>query len=369
MKVLQILACHRLGGTETFTIDLVGKLRELGIDAYLANLWVPSELDTIASQKLKQYYFGIPSLGYWLGPRCLWKTFLLLRRQKFDIVHAYGLRVSLAVRLMRLLAPIGRLCIGIRGPEEQRNAIESFFDRITEGLVDKVVCNSHSVANMRMWREETNVNKIEVIPNAIDIHRFDPAGYRHISRKSVGITHNGFLLACVGNFRPEKDHRNLIEAVDKIHTRIKDVKILLVGQDPMQEEIQRLVTGKKLEEFFCFTGPRQDIPELLSVCDGFVLPSRNEGMPRALMEAMAMGLPVIATDAGGILEVIENNISGLIVPKQNPDALAQGLLKIISDSQLRNRLGKAARKRIVEHFSFEVIIKRYVELYNSLLAG
>ncbi len=368
MKVLQILACHRLGGTETFSIDLVKRLRSRGIDAYLANLWAPSEMDTIASQELKQYYFGISGLGYWLGPKCLWNTLLLLRKEKFDIVHAYGLRVSLMVRLMRLLAPLRRLCIGIRGVDEQRNAIESSLDHITERLVDKVVCNSHSVADVRMLREKTKASKIEIIPNGIDTMRFDPTRYQEITRSKLGINHEGFLIACVGNFRPEKDHRNLIEAVAKISNKISGVKILLVGQDPMREEIERLVSEKQLEDFFCFTGPRQDIPELLMVCDAFVLPSRNEGMPRALMEAMLMGLPVITTDAGGTPEVIENNISGLMVPKQNPDALAEGLLKIVCDSSLRMHLGRAARKRILEHFSLDVIVNRYIEFYNSLMA-
>ena len=135
----------------------------------------------------------------------------------------------------------------------------------------------------------------------------------------------------------------------------------------MRKEIEQLVHRANLEDVFCFTGPRQDIPELLSVCDAFVLPSRNEGMPRALMEAMSMSLPVVATNAGGIPEVVENNVSGLIVPRQNPDALAEGLVKIIHDPVLRRRLGKAARIRILNHFSLEAMVDRYVEFYNSLI--
>lgn len=368
MKILQLLGCRRLGGTETFAIDLVSRLSHKNIDIYLANLWVPSEMHDVASRKLGDRYIGIEG-GYWISPATVWRTVQLFRTYRFDIIHAYGLRPGLLARLIGGFSACKHICLGIRGLDEQRTFLQSFLDRATEGLVDKVVCNAQAVADIRMKREKTKSDKIVVIPNGIDTNRFDPARLSSITRNHLDLSQEDFLIACVGNFRPEKDHDNLVHAVAAIKNEIAGVKFLLIGQDPKQKEIEALVQELGLEDYFVFTGPRQDIPEVLSVVDAFVLPSRSEGMPRALMEAMAMALPVVATDAGGTVELIENYISGIIVPKKNPDALAVGLMKVISDASLRRRIGPAARERILTEFSLNSMVDRYISFYQAMVAN
>ena len=152
MRILQLLGCRRLGGTETFAIDLVSQLCKRNLDVYLANLWVPGEMHEVASKNLGDRYIGIAG-GYWISPSTVWRTVQILRKYRFDVIHAYGLRPGLMVRLLRGLAGCKHICLGIRGLDEKRTGLQSFLDRITESFVDKVVCNAQAVADIRMKRE------------------------------------------------------------------------------------------------------------------------------------------------------------------------------------------------------------------------
>ena len=366
MKILQLLSCKRLGGTETFAIDIVKGLRKRRIDCFLANVWMPSEMDEVASKELQEAYWGIKG-SYSIGFQSIYGLIKLFRKEKFDIIHSYGLRISLVARLLKHFSSCKVFCMGIRGLDAQRSKVQSWLDRITEPLVDKVVCNAQAVANVRIEREKTNKRKIEIIPNGINTEVYDPEKYKYVTREMLGIKHTGLLFVCVGNFRPEKDHRNLIDAVALIRHSIKNTKFLFVGQDLMQADIENYIANQNLNSYFEFYGASKEIPKMLSVCDGFVLPSKSEGMPRAMMEAMSMALPVIATDAGGVPEVIEDNVSGLIVPKGNPVALSEALQELIVRPDIRMSLGVEARQRIINHFSLDIMIDKYQQFYNSLL--
>ncbi len=366
MKILQLMGHVMVGGTETFVISLVRGLIERGHDVMLVNTWTHSAFNTLAESS------GVPFVriaggGRRPGPRWFWRVGRFLRQNRFDLVQTYGLRVSLALRMLQRTHGVRHHLTGVRGLDQQRSGLQARLDRRTEHLVDFIVCNAEAVASKRMAAVGTPRSRIRIIPNGIDLTRFSPdavvPGCDELSLPE------GFLFAHVASFRAEKDHENLLRAVKLAGDGLGDAKILLIGTGRQRDEVDGMVRQMGLADRVILTGPAEDVRPYLRACDAFVLSSFSEGMPRALMEAMAMGLPVVSTDAGGIAEVAENEKNALLVPTRSPEALAAALKRVVRDSALRERLGTAAVARIRDHFSHELMLDRHVALYESVLGG
>jgi glycosyltransferase involved in cell wall biosynthesis len=156
----------------------------------------------------------------------------------------------------------------------------------------------------------------------------------------------------------------LISAAQSLCCSIPEVMFLMVGDGTERPRLQQQVREFGLEKHFLFLGRRSDIPELLACCNMAVLPSETESLPNAVLEAMSAGLAVVATSTGGTLEVIDDGVSGLLVPPQNPQLLAAAILRLLQDPQLARRLGIAGQERMRSHFSFDRLIAAFEELYE-----
>jgi glycosyltransferase involved in cell wall biosynthesis len=161
-----------------------------------------------------------------------------------------------------------------------------------------------------------------------------------------------------------KGHTCLIAAACTVCRDVPDAIFLLIGDGKERPKLEQQVREAGLEENFLFLGCRNDVPDLLAACDLSVLPSESEGLPNAILEAMAAGVPVVATCVGGIPEIIENGQNGLLVPPQNPQALAEAILRILRDSNLAMRLACAGQERTRAHFSFDRVVRELQQLYT-----
>jgi len=190
---------------------------------------------------------------------------------------------------------------------------------------------------------------------------------RSIWRKKEGIKSSEVVFLHIGSFSPQKNHRLLVEAFAQATKKRSDLKLLLVGDGELRPDIEKIVREKRLEQNIHFLGLRQDISELLSACDIFILSSNYEGVPMTILEAMAAGKPVIATAVGGVPEVVKDGISGLLVPPQDIQALSNAMVRLADDSSLREGMGKEGRKRALEWFDINLIVRQYEELYLKVL--
>ena len=145
------------------------------------------------------------------------------------------------------------------------------------------------------------------------------------------------------------------------------MKLWLVGDGPLRPAVEKAIVKMGLERKVLFLGIRDDVPQLLAASDVFVLSSDYEGVPLTVLEAMAAGKPVVATAVGGVPELIEDGETGILVPPRNPEALAQGILRLAKDASLRQRMGKAARERAQERFDISRTAREYEALYLRLL--
>jgi glycosyltransferase involved in cell wall biosynthesis len=229
----------------------------------------------------------------------------------------------------------------------------------------QVVVNSTSIRELLVTREHISPTKVCVIPNGVDVDKFTAAAPDR-KRRLPAVGRESKLIAVVANMFPVKGHASLVVAAKTICRDYPNAIFLLIGDGQERPKLERQVKEMGLEPNFLFLGARKDVPELLACCDLSVLPSESEGLPNSVLEAMAAGLAVVATSVGGVPELIENEVSGLLVPPNNPSALSTAILRLLQDESLRQRLSSAGRDCVVTRFSFLRLVETLETLYSKV---
>jgi len=186
-------------------------------------------------------------------------------------------------------------------------------------------------------------------------------------RSELGLPPASKVMGTVGTFTPKKAHSVLLEAARQVREHIPDLRVVLVGHGPLEGDLRRRTEELELGETVVFTGFREDARRVMTAFDVFTLSSAFEGLPIALLEAMANGIPAVVTSVGGNPEVVEDGRDGLLVPPGNPGALAGALMRVLSDPDLRRRLGEAGRSRAAD-FDIRRAVGRMQEVYGGLLS-
>jgi glycosyltransferase involved in cell wall biosynthesis len=208
-------------------------------------------------------------------------------------------------------------------------------------------------------------NKIRLIQNGIDGKSYETPHVRFKLHKELGLGAENRLIGNVARLDPIKNHSLLLHAMQVVLKNKPRARLVLVGDGPLREQLEREAAGLGIEDAVFFLGERNDIAAILRDIDIFVLSSLSEGMSLTLVEAMAARTPIVATDVGGNPALITSGESGLLVPSADPAALASAILKILGDPNLAKSLAGAARHRFEEDFNLETMIERYMELYES----
>jgi len=224
--------------------------------------------------------------------------------------------------------------------------------RLAYRAAHAVVANS-SAARDQLVREGVPPDRLRLVPNGLDPVRFAPGPPRQDIRRIV----------MVANLRPEKGHDTLLAAAPRILARYPDASFTFVGEGPQREKLEMLVRALGLTGRVQFLGESQDPAPILASHDLFVLPSRSEAFPNALIEAMATALPVVATDVGGIPEVVRPGVNGRLVPPDDVGALADAVLTLMDDPAAAAALGQAARADVERHYTIDRMVERFEQLY------
>jgi glycosyltransferase involved in cell wall biosynthesis len=246
---------------------------------------------------------------------------------------------------------------------QDQHPILARFERLLHRRMDAVLANSRAVFNQLVDLEGCDRSKVGIIYNGIDLH-----GIERAAPPFNRISHPGVVLIIVANLIPYKGHSDLLEGLGTVRNQMPEGWTLLcVGRDDgirsgLEAQVQRLGLGGHVR----FLGERTDVASLLKAADIGILCSHQEGFANAILEGMAAGLPIVATDVGGNSESVVHGQTGLIVPSRNPAALGQAILSLASDSVARERMGEAGRKRAHERFSIEACVDQYAGLYRSL---
>ena len=206
--------------------------------------------------------------------------------------------------------------------------------------------------------------KIIKIPNGISISAINQnAGIS--ARSELGVPDDSFLILSVGRLSFEKGHIFLLQSVPVVIERFPKTQFIIAGDGLLKSKLEAEADRLGITDSFRFLGIRTDVPQLLAASDIFVLPSRSEGLPMALLEAMAMSVPVIATDVGGINQVVKNQVTGLLIPSEDPVAIAESINELLEDKSKRTRLARAAKEIVVKNYSMEKMCLEYERLFNG----
>ncbi len=246
----------------------------------------------------------------------------------------------------------------------------------------RAITNSEWVQMMTAVSEHTRLEsiteegirpeKIMTIYNGIAVERFEvelsPTEELEL-RQSLGVDETAVIVTTVARLHPQKGHTYLLQAIKPVTETMPNVRFLFIGEGALQAEIEHKIKEAGLSPFVLLPGVRTDIPQILSISDLFVLPSLWEGLPNALLEAMAAGLPVVSTNVDGCSELVVEGVTGLLVPPASPQPLADAILHVLRNSDLASQFGRAGKARAQQTFSRERNLSSYVDLYASLLRG
>jgi sugar transferase (PEP-CTERM/EpsH1 system associated) len=301
----------------------------------------------------------------------LFRLVRIMRRYRPHIVHTRNWGALEAVAAAKL-AGVPTIVHSEHGYEVDMFAglplRRRLFRRAAYAMADAVFALTQELRDFHARQAWIAPEGIGVIYNGVDTQRFSPCGNtRDAVRRELGLPEHSFVVGSVGRLVPIKDQQTLLKAAALLVSSDIDIRVLLVGSGPECEKLQCLATAI-LPGRVCFAGDSSRVPEMLNAMDVFVLPSLSEGMSNTLLEAMACGLPALATNVGGNPEIIENNLNGYLFTPGDANWLAQKLGFLAHDRDLVHQLGTAARRHMIEKFGLSRMLETYRCFYLDLAA-
>ena len=349
------------GGTERQMTELVRRLDSERFIVHVAcfeqaGAWLPRVAERAASiAEFPIRGFARPATFRALLDFASW-----CRQQRIAVVQTCDLYANIFGLPGAALAGVPVRIGSRRELNPDKTAGQIRLQRQAYRCATKVVANS-SAARAILEQEGVPGSAIAVIANGIDTTAFTDKPL-----KTPGAPRR---IITVANLRPEKSHETLIAAAGELAADFPDVQFQIVGDGPRRAELQALVRARNLDRTVVFLGHREDVPDLLRAADAFVLPSRSEAFPNGAIEAMAAGLPVVASAAGGLLDLIEPGRTGLLVAPENAGALAAALRRLFTEPELARRLGESGQAQVRQRYSFERMVASFEELYTAGLAA
>ncbi len=288
---------------------------------------------------------------------------LLLKEKKIDLVHANGLRAAIYSGLAARWQGVPFIW--------HVRVIESggWSEKLCAYLAERIIVNSEAVGEKFNWLKNKS-KKVVCIYNGASLDEFHP-GIKGDNIKKEFNLENSPLVGIVGGLIPWKGHCYFLEAASLISRKFSEVKFLVVGEDFVggryRQQLEDLTFKLGLSDKVVFTGFRQDIPEVLGSLEILVLTSLKEPFGRVLIEAMACAKPVVATNAGGVPEIVRDGETGLLVPMKNPHAIAEAVISLLEDEKQSEEMGLKGRKRAEVFFDNETNVKQTEKVYSKLL--
>lgn len=294
----------------------------------------------------------------------IFKLYKLMKTKKINLVHTYLFQANVIGRISAKIAGIKAVVCSIRGME---TGFQFFIEKKTAFMANKFIVNSIALENLIEKKMNLTKDKIVVIYNGIEPDTIKNVG-RHAKLKELDMqnSENHILIGTSGRLHKEKGILYLIEAFRLVKNHHENVKCIIVGDGPQRDELELRIKDLGLENDVCLLGFRPDSIDIISILDIFVLSSPYEGMPNAILEAMACGRKIVATAVGGINELIENNVSGLTVEKNNPADLADAILFMINNDSRAVQMSVKAKDKI-KSFSMKNMIDNTCMVYDRML--
>ncbi len=311
--------------------------------------------------------------GHELG--VYWRLWAVLRRLRPAIIHTRNL-AALETQVIACLLPGTKRVHGEHGRDvydlEGQNKKYNLLRKMIRPLVHCYIAVSKDLQHWLLGTVGVNPHKVKQIYNGVDQEKFYPgSGSRSVLAPAEFPADDSLVLGTVGRLAEVKHQCALVQAFELLCQRYPQyhsrLRLVMVGDGPMEAKIRDQVSVSGLSSQVWMTGARDDIPELMRLMDIFVLPSLGEGISNTILEAMAVGLPVIATDVGGNPELIEDGVNGRLVPVGDASALADAIFELLESPALRESMGDKNLKKVAASFCWSKTVDQYLSVYDRLL--
>jgi len=375
VKILQLITNLPFGGAQDHTIYTVNLLNKERYEVWFAAM--PGgrfdELDPEVHLEV------IPSMRWEVSPWCdlraLWETFRFIRRERFDIVHT---NISKAGILGRLAAFFARTPIVIHTihtfpfhdfQARWKQACFVALERLAATITTRFIAVSRLNIARSLAAGVGRPEQFVTIYSCIDLPRhMTPSASQEELRRRVGLDPARKVVGVIGRLTYQKNPLCFVDAVARLATRYPECQFVMVGDGELRAEVETHIHSLGMADRIRLLGHRTDIPDMFYMMDIVVHTALYEGMPRVLAEAMAMRRPLIATDVDGVAEAVDGVERGLLVPPEDPAALAEAMATLLADSERCLRLGEAGYAWVMDHFDVRAMVQAIEALYEQLLA-
>lgn len=361
-RVLQLLATGGTGGAQESYSGLLLRLDRAKYDVRAVSLSAGS-----AVQRLRRLGVAVEVIDAADDEAAVRELAAYLRRNEIDLVHSHMYRAEVIGTRAAVAAGTAVIMATVHSSRVRSDEDVATLARLTEHMDRLIVPSSSIEAKVRAERRDT---RYSVIPNGVDLDRFSAPTPDCGLREELGMAPDGVLLGIVARLEAEKGHRFLIEAMPDILDAAPRTWLAIVGEGSLAADLraQAAELPTPARDRVVFTGRREDVSAITADLDVAVLPSLREAQGISLLEAMARRVPVVASAVGGIPEVVTDGVDGLLVPPGDPGALAAAATRLLTDPELRRRLGEAGYLTVAERFSIDAQVRRIEELYDEELA-
>ncbi len=371
LKILQTCFSHSWGGLELQALEVSKQLSRHGHKVWLACCTGSRLSEAAQASSIEVVQLNVS--GYF-HPWTAWRLGRFIARHRPDIIHC---------QLSKDIATIvpGMRLSGRRIPIVLSKRVGSYiskrdlFHRLTYAHVDAVLAVSDVIHRNVVETTPIAPERVITLHDAVDTGLFSPASTdRQRVRNEFGFSNDIVVVGFVGRFSPGKGHEELLESASILRTRFPSVRYLIVGEASYgEQEYEQRVRSKcetmGLGDIVTFAGFRNDIPDVMSAFDIFAFPSHAESFGMVLIEAMALERPAVSTNCDGVVDIVEDGVTGLSVEPRSGPRLAEAIARLLSDPSLRERMGKAARQRVLELFDQKSQIRKLEEIYYGLLTA
>ena len=366
MRILYVVTSASFGGAPLHVLQLIQNMVNQGHEVGLVAAPEPRLMKEIEKLNVKMFpniHFVRP-LNPWRDIKAIWPVIQAIRSFNPDIIHAHSTKAGLAARFASFIfhKPVIFTAHGWIFSEKGgvgKRYLLIMLEWLAAKVTSKIICVSHFDRDLAIKYKIAPPEKLVVIHNGIE-----PAAFFDNNRDRQSNTSNILRLVMVGRLDPPKDPITLLQALK--HIKI-NYKLLLVGDGELRRTVEDYVVANHLEKRVFLMGERKDISKILSVSDIFILSSSKEGFPYTIIEAMMAGLPVIATSVGGVPEMVEDGVTGLLVNSGDILGLKNALITLFSDELLRNKMGEAGQKKALEEFTLNRMLRETQYVYDEVL--
>jgi glycosyltransferase involved in cell wall biosynthesis len=366
MRIVYVLTSLGMGGAEKQVVALAGRMVERGHAVALISLMPRKAAEWPAPVEVIYLNIRKTPLSAWTG---LMRALTFLRDFSPDVVHSHSFHANMLGRLLALLVPRTVVISTIHNVYEG-GRLRMLVYQLTDRLSRRTIAVSQAAADRFCRLGAVRAGRCAVVLNGIDVQEFSPDPERRARMRREMISEPVFVWLASGRVVPAKDYPNLLRAVAILRETHPWAEVWIAGgwADREMEQLKRLREFKQTEQMVRWLGLRRDLPALLDAADGFVSSSAWEGMPLAVGEAMAMEKRVVATDVGGVRELV--GFAGCLVPPGDPGALAAAMAEVMETNvSIATARGREARERICRCFDMDAKPAEWESLYRDVVVG